>query len=228
MPSQAFEQPRFHLISVQYVITKKPSVEPKGNIYFMDSTRIIDVKRATAVGSVLFRFISDKKLVVMLPALSGCVDDFRSLKSRLYSYAQEQVNIICKEYDMRVGLPELYQDPHIAFMENDPYLQDMCKKYGMLKISDQDGNVLAWWDQSNKPEVEFETREERLAEIKTFMPMIVDNLQDRVFQIGQDVAAQGMVLESFEHKLKDIQSSVEELLKLIKHNSKPDEFKEVA
>jgi len=232
---QAFEQPRLNMVSLQYVVIKKPSVELIGNVFWMGKTKVVDVRRSTAVGSVLFRFISDKKLVVMMPSFFGECDDFRSIKQRLFSYSQEVVNDLCKELDFRVGLPELYEPEEYGFNESDPYLELLCKKYGMLKVVDQDNNVLFWWDQSPKKkgicgrsDVEMETKEERLAEIKAFMPMIVDNLQDRVFQIGQDVAAQGMLLESFEYKLKDIQSSVEELLKLIKNNSKPDEFKEVA
>ena len=104
--------------------------------------------------------------------------------------AEKYADWFAQEFNCVLGESSTYQNYEIAVAENDPFLSEMAKKHGLLKIIDSSGTVLSWYDFS-KGYCEFETTNENLAEIKAFMPLIVNDLNNRVLSLTGEVEAQG-------------------------------------
>jgi hypothetical protein len=110
----------------------------------------------------------------------------RDCTSKIYAEAQFYANWFQKRFKCKLGPPEIYQDYHLAFQENDPLLCDYVANNGILKIVNGDGKVIMWYDRS-KGYTECETHDERIAEAKAFAPLIIMNLEDRVYNLEKNI-----------------------------------------
>jgi hypothetical protein len=211
------EQPRLNLIVLIYDILSPFKHPPEGKTWVINGTTFTDVKRMTRIGNVLFRIINEKRLQVFIPEMAVKREDLRHTKDVLYQVAQTAVMDFCRLTGCEVGLPLIGQMPHIAVMENDPYLCELTKQYGVLKLVDNEGKTIAWWDRSKGPP-EFETRDEGIAEMKAFAPEILRNLQDRMFLMGQEQAALQMLVEGLlveDDRVKKLEEENEVIKKLL-------------
>lgn len=232
------EQPRLNLICLYYHVVSKPKKEVMGHSWTINNTRYVDVKHVFPEGRVTFRIINEGTLVVFMPEVVVRVEDLRHTRQRLFVKAQEYANWFQKTFGCSLGLPEIRQDYHIAVGERDPFLMELCKDYGLVKVLDEKDNVLFWWDRS-KGFLEFETKSEKIAENRVLMPLVVENLQDRVFLLTSEVEALSMVFEGFEEKIRRVETGISSLtgsievlngkLDVLLHPpSRPDEGLEVA
>lgn len=197
------EQPRLNLIALKFSILDPPKKNIPGKHYTAGNTNFITYSKLFVEGRVTFKVISDKILVVFMPETIVSPEQIRHTKHALYDLALSYSNWFEKTFICKLGDGSLYQDYHIAIHESDPYLVEMSKKYGMLKVIDSKGNVIAWWDFSKGPS-EFETRDEKIAENKVFGPVISMNLQDRVYHLESEIAALNLAIEAFEATLHDM------------------------
>lgn len=224
------EQPRIHLNIIKYKILEKPKLELKNekNIKIQtwenNNTKYIQLSRITDIGTVHFRLCNYKTLILYTPGFFTEPINFRQTKIMLVQKAEELANWFTKTYACKLGEMQIATKSDIAIGEADPYMQDMNQKYGAVKLVDHTGKVIYWWDNS-KDYFEFETRKEDIAEIKVFMPLIVKNLQDRVFNIQQQLEAQNMVIESFELKIQKLREQqnkfFDEILNIVKEKEPP-------
>lgn len=210
--------PRLNLIVLKYRILKPPEVKVDGKEWVANNTRFVDHRELFDEGYVTFRIINDKVLVVFMPEQIVDAVHIRHTRQLLYEKAQDYANWFQKTYRCQLGLPEIYQDYHIAFLEKDPFLNQMVQKYGMVKLVDCENRVIAWYDQS-KGSPEFETRDERIAEIKAFLPVVVANLEDRLFDFENRLSALEMLFSSVKDDIgvlsERIENSVRKLDALI-------------
>lgn len=217
------EQPRLNLVTTMYVIKEPLATQPENDKeekitvhswIGANNVKFIDVKKIFDIGRITIRVVNEKRLIVFMPEFFRDPTDLRHSKQILFGKAQEYCTWFCRKYGCRVGLPELYEgDPHIAIGERDPFLMELSSKYGMIKLIDHEGNTIDWWD-SSKGYFEFETRLEKQAEIKAFMPVIVENLQDRVFKLQSEIESLCMLIEGFETKIERLIDSTERLNRL--------------
>lgn len=212
-------KPRLNLISVKFPLLKQPETLPDGHRFWLGDTPMLDYKHVFDDTTVNFRLISDKWLVVFMPEHLVSADHFRHTKEYLYKRAYRYAEWFMETFNCHVGESSVYQDYEIAVREEDPFLGEMAKKHGQIKIINHRGDVLGWYDFS-KGYCEFETTDEDLAEIKAFMPLIVKDLQNRVLSIHGEIEAHSMVLEGLQSKmgeigdlLKQTQKSFDELKK---------------
>lgn len=184
--SGVLNDPRINLICLQYNIIKPIELEPAGHKWINKNTEYIDLKEIFPIGVVTFRLINKTKLIVWLPEKQIGKEHLRNIKDKAYVMAQSYVAWFEKKYRCRVGLPEIYQDYHIAFTESDPLLNDLVKQHGILKLIDADGRVISWWDQS-KGIPEYETQDERLAEARAFYPNKIVILEDKLYHLEEQI-----------------------------------------
>jgi len=209
------EKPRLNLISIKFSIVKYPKTKIEGNHFFLNKTPIVDYKHVFPECTINFRLIGNKWLVVFLPEHIVSADHFRNTRDYLYKMAYKYANWFMDYFNCVVKEPSIYQDYEIAVEEKDPYLSELAKKHGMLKIIDSKGDVISWYDFS-KGYCEFETKDENLAEIKAFMPIIVKDLENRVYHIESEIASFSMALDSLESLIRDTVVKVDNIHKLFK------------
>jgi len=211
-----FEQPRIHLNVVKFELLKPPDldiIDEEGivvNRWNANNSSFVEVSRFVDIGKIVYRLCNDKTLVVLTPGFFHDPENFRHYRRILLEKTEKYAAWFCKKYHCRIGEMVICRDSDIANTETDPYLNEMVLKYGMVKLVDQDGHTVYWWDQS-KGSPEFETNHEDLAEIRVFMPLIVKTLEDRVHTLSSEVAAQGMLIESLMAKLDVIQDLIAEV-----------------
>lgn len=222
------DQPRIHLNILKYEILdpiKIPPIEkPKEGITIKqwmgkNNTSFLQISRIVDVGQIHYRICNNKTLLLFTPGFYYEPKGFRHYRMILLQKAQELINWFTKSYGCTLGDVEITRPSDIAINEKDPYLQEMCNKYGLIKLVDHNGEVIDWWD-SSKGYFEFETRKENIAEIKAFMPVIVENLQDRLFTMQNEIAAHDMVITGFNAKIEQIQQLLNELSNLV-NKTKP-------
>lgn len=208
------EHPRLNLVVLYFKVFKEPKnpdfLVEKGHSWTINNTTYVDVKHVFDVGRVTFRLINNKSLIVFMPEHMVSSGELRHLKDKLYTRAIECSNWFQKKTGCKLGLPEIHQDYHIAIAEHDPFLSEMCSQYGIVKIVDENNREICWWDRS-KGYLEFETRDERIAEIKAFNPVIVSNLQDRVWMLQGQVESMLMLFDGLVDKIDRLQSSINSL-----------------
>ena len=239
----ALQQPRIHLNIVKWSITQPLKIMPTTAIsegievnLFKGANDVvfIDIRKIFDVGRVLFRICNNKTLLLFMPGFETDPLNYRHTKQILINKAKDLANWFTKIYACKLGEMCLTIDPEIATTETDPFLKEMSTKYGMIKLVDFSGNVIDWWDAS-KGVFEFETRQERQAEIRAFMPTIIENLQDRLHLLQNEVSAQSMVIEGYESKFNELKSLLQKALDTIEDIKqdkkevpmKEDEFKDV-
>ena len=224
------ENPRLNLKCLQYPFIKPPSKEVHGHAWTNNNTTYLDYKKEFECGQVTFRIINDINLVIWVPEKVMDKRHIRGCTSKIYNEIQIYANWFQKEFECRLGLPEIYQDYHISFHEDDPLLCELVSKHGLIKIIDGDGSVIAWWDQS-KGHPEFETRDERIAEARAFAPVKILWLEDKIVDLESTLSK--MVVSIIEEKLVPIlddklSSIIEEKLSNFFDNSRPlDGFEDV-
>ena len=212
---------------MKFDILEPPQITIPGKRFVAGNTVFIDYSKLFKEGNVTFRLISDKTLVVFMPEVVVSPNRIRHTKQLLYQRVLRYSNWFQKRFHCKLGDSSLYQDFHIAIHETDPYLSEMAKKYGMLKVSDSKGDVIAWWDFSKGP-CEFETRDEKIAENKVFAPIISMNLQDRVYHLESEIEAQGMVIKALNTKFDEIEKLLGEIRDIVTPKPiGPDEKKDV-
>lgn len=209
--SNEFEQPRLNLIVLYYKVVKVPEkideLLRSGIVRTISGSEFIYLKHIFDDGRINFQLSNRKSLMVFIPERIVSLDDFRHTKQKLYEKAMKYANWFQKNFCCTLGLPEIRHDYHIAIKENDPFLIEFANKYGMLKIIDEKGDLVAWFDRS-KEYLEFETQDENIAEIKAFMPFIVKSLQDRIFNMSKEVEALNMLYDALELKIKQSIASI--------------------
>lgn len=221
------EQPRLNMIAMKFDILEPPKKEVPGKQFVAGNTVFVDYSKLFKEGAVTFRLISDKILVVFMPETIVSPDSIRHTKQLLYKRITRYSNWFQKRFHCKLGDSSLYQDYHIAIHESDPFLSEMARKYGMLKVSDSSGNVIAWWDFSKGP-CEFETRDEKIAENRVFAPIISMNLQDRVYYLESEIEAQKLVIEALNTKFDDIERLIKEVKEILTPKPiGPDEKRDV-
>lgn len=227
---EEIENPRLNLICVQYEIIKPPVKEISGHAWINNNTTYLDYKENFECGQVTFRIINGRKLVLWFPERTIDKRHIRGCTNKIYNEVQIYANWFQKQFGCRLGLPEVYQDYHIAFKEDDPLLCDLVKKHGILKIVDVEGRVIAWWDKSKKY-TEYETQDERIAEAKAFGPLKIVLLEDKIDKLESTLSEK--VVSIFEEKVVPIldnklSSIIEEQLSKFFDNPKPpDGFEDV-
>jgi DNA-binding Lrp family transcriptional regulator len=194
-------EPRLNLICVQYTIIEPPTEPIPGHSYCNNNTSYVDYKNEFECGKITFRIINNAKLVIWYPEKVIDKRHLREITNKIYSEIQPYANWFQKRFHCRLGLPEIYQDYHIAFQEKDPLIREYIEKYGILKIIDVDGRVIGWWDKS-KGYNEFETRDERIAEAKIFAPYKIIWLEDKIRNIENDLEEKIKII--FEEKIGPI------------------------
>lgn len=223
----AIERPRLNMISVKFEFIKFPKNRIDGKSFFLNKTRIIDYKHVFPDETINFRLIGNKWLVVFIPEHLVSADHFRNTKDYLYKRANKYAYWFMDYFDCVVGDPSIYQDFEIAVKENDPYLSELARKHGMLKLVDSNNNVVSWYDFS-KGYCEFESRNEDIAEIKAFMPMIVSDLQSRVLSMQNDIESHNSILDYLNNRINDLENILLEIRDVMSSKSvKEDEKKDV-
>ncbi len=184
--ADSINDPRLNLICVQYSIIEPPTEDIPGHSWSINNTKYLDYKHEFECGKITFRIINDIKLVIWYPERIVDKRHVRGFTDKIYAKVQPYANWFQKKFHCKLGLPEIYQDYHIAFQENDPILREYTEKHGILKIVDGDGRVLGWWDKS-KGSPEFETREERIAEARIFAPFKIIWLEDKFNELDKKI-----------------------------------------
>jgi len=219
--------PRLNLLSIKYDFKSLPKKKVPGHSYLLNNTKIIDYKHSFDEDLINFRVIGDKWLVVFMPEHLVSADHFRHTRNYLYSKAEKYADWFMEYFDCVLGEPSTYQDYEIAVEDKDPFLSDFAKKHGMLKIINAQGQVVSWYDFS-KGYLEFETKDEDLAEIKAFMPMIVADLQNRVLGMQQDIDRHDSLLNVLNEKIDKVDNILQEMKGLLKPKVIPvDEKRDV-
>jgi len=234
---KVIDDPRLNLICVQYEIIELPKEEVPGHRWTNNNTTYLDYKKEFDIGTVTFRIINDIKLVLWLPEKVIDKKHIRGCSTKIYVEAQDYANWFQKHFRCKLGLPETYQDYHIAFQENDPLLCDYVAKHGIIKLIDSKGRVLTWWDQS-KGYSEFETRDERIAEIRAFAHLKIMWLEDKIPVLENKIDAlesslTNKVMNTLEEKIGSIiENKVgpiieKQLSRFFEKPKQPDSFKDV-
>lgn len=230
------ENPRLNLICVIYPIIEIPAEAVPGHSWTNNNTQYLDHKEKFACGEVTFRLINNTQLVIWKPEKVVDKRHIRNCTDKIYSEMQEYANWFQKRFRCKLGLPEIYQDYHLAFQENDPVLRDYVEKNGIIKVVDGAGRVIAWWDQS-KGHPEFETSDERIAETRVFAPMKIIWLEDKIPVLENKIDAlestlTNKVLNNLEEKIGSIienkisQIIEKQLSRFFEKPKQPDSFKD--
>jgi len=180
---------------------KQPEEVVPGNFWVNNNTAYIDHNEKIELKDITFRVINNIKLVIWIPERIVDKKNIRDLTLKIYKEADFYVRWFEKKFRCRLGFPQLYQDYHITFQENDPFLCELVKKHGLLKIVDSEDNVIAWWDQS-KVYSEYETRDERIAEARAFAPYKIIWLEDKIRNIENNLEEKIKII--FEEKIGPI------------------------
>jgi len=235
------DDPRLNLICVQYEIVDLPKEVVHGHQWTNNNTTYLDYKKDFEIGTVTFRIINDSKLVLWLPEKVIDKKHIRGCTTKIYNEAQEYANWFQKQFRCRLGLPETYQDYHIAFQENDPLLCDYVAKHGIIKLVDSEGKVIAWWDQS-KGTPEYETQDERIAENRAFAPFKIKWLEDKIPVLEKKIdslesSLTNQILKILEEKIGSIiekkvgpiieKQFEKQLSRFFEKPKQPDSYKEV-
>jgi hypothetical protein len=223
------EDPRLNLICVIYPIIEIPAEAVPGHSWVNNNTVYVTHKERFECGEVTFRLINNQQLVIWKPEKVIDKRHIRNCTDKIYSQMQEYANWFQKRFRCKLGLPEIYQDYHLAFQENDPVLRDYVEKHGIIKVVDGEGRVIAWWDQS-KGHPEFETSDERIAEARVFAPMKIIWLEDKMHSLENSIKdiKTAIVIEV----VNEIKSSIvtdikKEVSHLFENQRQPDSFKDV-
>ena len=231
------DDPRLNLKCVQYAIIELPKEEVPGHPYTNNNTTYLDYKKDFDIGTVTFRIINDVKLVLWLPEKVIDKMHIRGCSTKIFTEAQDYANWFQKNFRCKLGLPETYQDYHIAFQENDPLLCDYVAKHGIIKLIDGEGRVIMWWDQS-KGYSELETRDERIAETRAFAHLKIMWLEDKIPVLENKIDAlesslANKVLNIIEEKIGSIMEEKvgfiieKQLSRFFEKPKQPDSFKDV-
>jgi len=227
------EQPRLNLICVYYKVLEKPSQIVRGHSFMVNNTKYIDTKKYFEFGRVNFRLINEKALRIFMPSTYVDANNLRDTKLLLYGLAKDCSNWYQKRFGVKLGDPEIRQDYEIAIAENDPFLSELSQKYGMIKLVDENNDVIMWWDKS-KGYLEGETTKERIAENKVLGPIKIGNIEDRVYHMQQQIEALNMTFEGLEGKIGSLamsmdklQSSIDKVNEFFDRPPGPDERREI-
>jgi len=222
--AKIYEKPmRLNLVVLYYKIIEKPKKKIVGKKFNLRGVSVIDFVHVFAEGKVTFRIFNNESMQVFMPETEVKAMHLRHTKKLMYEKAMVYANWFQKRFHCRLGLPEIRQDFHIAIEEKNPKLIELCNKHGVIKVMEDD-KLLYWWDKS-KGEVEFETREEEIAEEVALQPIKILWLKDKVEFLDNEVKMLKQLyndgFDELNKKLDDINNDIKKILEV--KEGKPDE-----
>jgi len=190
---------RVHSIARSYLLERPPKQKVNWDSTWVNKgTTYSQLRQVFDIGMVTIRMLKGQnekygRLIIWLPEKYLSYEQLETDEKILDSYCQHVANWFMKNYECRLGLPEIYQKPHFAFPD-DPDFIHSAKKFN-ISVGDD------YWVDNSDGHAEWETNDVRLAKTKMQLPkrvMILEKqMNDLKNSISQLTGKIDVLIESF-------------------------------